>query len=82
MNKSFNKYKKSRWTKTRLSNRHKARLAMRKMQAALVIAQSLANINQIRFSMSLNKVGKAAAIVAVAFNAFVTASKTLKVKGE
>ena len=82
MNKSLNKYKKARWIKTRLSNRHKARLVMRKMQAALVIAQSLSNINLIRSSMSFDKAGKAAAIASAAFNALATVNKILKGKGE
>ena len=80
MNKSFNKYKKSRWIKIRLSKPHKGRLAIIKMQAAIIISQALATVNQIKASMSFDKAGKAAAIASAAFNAFATVNKILKGK--
>jgi hypothetical protein len=82
LNKSFNKYKKSRWVRTRLSNPYKSRLAIRKMQAAIVVAQALANINQIKASMSFDKAGKAAAIASTALNAFAAVVEKLKGNGE
>jgi hypothetical protein len=82
MNKSLSKYKKSRWIKIRLSKPHKGRLAISKMQAALIISQALATVNQIKASMSFDKLGKAAAIASTALNAFVAVSKILKVNGE
>jgi hypothetical protein len=75
---SFNKYKKSRWIKIRLSKPYKVRLAIRKMQAAAVVAQAIATVNQIKLSMSFDKVGKAAAIASTALNAFAAVSKALK----
>jgi hypothetical protein len=81
MNKSLNKYKKSRWINTSLSNRYRAKVSVRKMQSAIVVVQALATINQIKFSMSLDKAGKAAAIASIALKAFVAASKTLKGNG-
>jgi hypothetical protein len=82
MNKSFSKYKKSRWVRTRLSNPYKSRLEIRKMQAAILVAQALANVNQIKASMSFDKAGKAAAIASTALNAFAAVVKTLKGNGE
>ena len=82
MNKALNKYKKSRWINIRLSRPYKVRLAIRKAQVALILAQGVASINQIRMSMSFDKAAKAVAIAAAAINTFGAASKLLKVKGE
>ena len=82
MNKALNKYKKSCWIKLRISNPHRVRLVIRKAQVALVIAQGVASINQIRMTMSFDKMAKAAAIAAVAIDAFGAASKLLKGEGE
>jgi hypothetical protein len=80
MNKSLNKYKKSRWIKIRLSKPHKGRFAISKMQDALIISQAVATVNQIKASMSFDKLGKAAAIASTALNAFATVNKILKGK--
>jgi hypothetical protein len=80
VNKSLSKYKKSRWIKIRLSKPHKGRLAISKMQAAIIISQALATVNQIKASMSFDKAGKSAAIASAAFNAFATVNKILKGK--
>ena len=82
MNKALNKYKKSRWINLRLSKPYKVRLAIRKAQASLVLAQGIASINQIRMSMSFDKAAKAAAIAAATINTFATVSKLLKGNGE
>ena len=82
MNKALNKYKKSCWIKLRISNPHRVRLVIRKAQVALVIAQGVASINQIRMTVSFDKMAKAAAIAAAAINTFGAASKLLKGNGE
>ena len=82
MNKALNKYKKSRWINIRLSKPYKVRLAIRKAQVALILAQGISSINQIRMSMSFDKAAKAAAIASAAIDAFGAASKLLKGKGE
>lgn len=78
MNKSFSKYKKSRWIKTRLSKPHKSRIAFRKIQAAAVVAQAIATVSQIKMAGSFDKAGKAAAIDSTVLNAFVAASKVMQ----
>ena len=82
MNKALNKYKKSCWIKIRISKPHRVRIVIRKAQVALVIAQGIASISQIRMTIPLDKAAKAAAIAAAAIDAFGSASKLLKGKGE
>jgi hypothetical protein len=78
MNKSLNKYKKSRWIKIRLSKRHRADIALRAMSATFTTVQSMSLIRSINACMSIDKVGKAIAICDVILDNL----KAMQINGE
>ena len=77
MNKSFNKYKKSCWIKTRLSKFHRSEVAYQKMIASTMTAQSLAIIRQIQSSTSTDRAGKVKAINNVVLNNLIKINELL-----
>jgi hypothetical protein len=68
VNKAFSKYKKEKWTNTRLSRKHKCRQFLIRVQTASTLASGAALINQIQNTFGANKADKKIAILKAVSN--------------